>query len=103
MTRMTRAVTPVDLANVLSSAKVVVVAWNRDGQVAAELARLSFEEGRYRFGVPDRALVVRLATISERGAPLLTPLWFGRDGDVIYIGTRHGSPRSGIFRRTPAS
>ncbi len=39
----------------------------------------------------DRALTVRLATISNKGTPLLTPLWFARDGDVIYVGTRRGS------------
>ncbi len=39
----------------------------------------------------DGALTVRVATLSKNGAPLLTPLWFGRDGDTIYIGTRRGS------------
>jgi nitroimidazol reductase NimA-like FMN-containing flavoprotein (pyridoxamine 5'-phosphate oxidase superfamily) len=41
--------------------------------------------------VIDRSLTVKLATISKQGTPLLTPLWFGRDGDVIYVGTRRGS------------
>lgn len=39
----------------------------------------------------DGALTVRLATISKKGTPLLTPLWFARDGDVVYVGTRRGS------------
>lgn len=39
----------------------------------------------------DGALTVRLATVSRKGTPLLTPLWFARQGDVIYIGTRRGS------------
>lgn len=39
----------------------------------------------------DRALTVRLATLSKKGTPLLVPLWFGREGDVIYMGTRRGS------------
>lgn len=42
----------------------------------------------------DEALVVRLATISKRGTPLVTPLWFARDENVIHIGTRRGSPHT---------
>lgn len=39
----------------------------------------------------DGALTVRVATLSKNGAPLLTPLWFARDDDIIYMGTRRGS------------
>lgn len=42
----------------------------------------------------DEARIVRLATVSRRGTPLVTPLWFARDADVIYIGTRRSSPHS---------
>lgn len=40
----------------------------------------------------DRALIVRIATQSRAGMPLVTPLWFLRDGSKIIIGTRRGSP-----------
>ena len=39
----------------------------------------------------DRALTVRVVTTSARGAPLITPLWFLRDGPVIWIGSRRES------------
>jgi nitroimidazol reductase NimA-like FMN-containing flavoprotein (pyridoxamine 5'-phosphate oxidase superfamily) len=39
----------------------------------------------------DRTLTVRLATVSAKGTPMVTPLWYARDGDVIYMGTRRGS------------
>lgn len=42
----------------------------------------------------DRALIVRLATQSRAGMPLVTPLWFARDGAKIVIGTRRGSPHA---------
>lgn len=42
----------------------------------------------------DRALIVRLATQSRAGKPLLTPLWFARDGESIFMGTRRGSPHA---------
>lgn len=45
---------------------------------------LTQEELRFVEG----ALTVRLCTLSAKGVPLITPLWFGRDGDVIYLGTR---------------
>ena len=40
----------------------------------------------------DGALTVRVATVSAKGTPMVTPLWFARDGDVIVLGTRRGSP-----------
>lgn len=39
----------------------------------------------------DGALTVRLCTRSARGVPLVTPLWFARDGDTIYMGTNRTS------------
>lgn len=51
----------------------------------------------------DGALTVRLATLSKNGAPLLTPLWFARDGDVIYIGTRRGSLHVRNATRNPGA
>jgi PPOX class probable F420-dependent enzyme len=39
----------------------------------------------------DRALTVRLCTLSPGGVPMVTPLWFARDGGGIYLGTRAGS------------
>ena len=49
----------------------------------------------------DGALTVRLATVSRKGTPLLTPLWFARDGDVIYLGTRRGSPHARNITENP--
>jgi PPOX class probable F420-dependent enzyme len=49
----------------------------------------------------DGALTVRLATISRKGTPLLTPLWFARDGDVIYMGTRRSSPHARHITENP--
>jgi hypothetical protein len=40
----------------------------------------------------DRALTVRIATVSAKGTPMVTPLWFGRDGDVVFVGTMRASP-----------
>jgi hypothetical protein len=39
----------------------------------------------------DGALTVRLGTLSTNGTPLITPLWYGREGRIIFIGTRRGS------------
>lgn len=49
----------------------------------------------------DAALIVRLATLSKKGTPLLTPLWFSRDGDVIYLGTRRSSLHARHIRENP--
>ncbi len=35
----------------------------------------------------DASYNVRLATLSPRGVPLITPIWFNVDGDAIVIGT----------------
>lgn len=50
----------------------------------------------------DRALLVRLATQSRAGKPLLTPLWFTRDGGKIIMGTRGGSPHARNASVNPA-
>lgn len=39
----------------------------------------------------DAALTVRIATVSKDGVPMVTPLWFCRDGEAIFLGTRAGS------------
>lgn len=42
----------------------------------------------------DSAVTVRVATLSASGIPMVTPLWFGRDGDTIYLGTRASAPHT---------
>jgi general stress protein 26 len=49
----------------------------------------------------DGALTVRLCTISANRVPLITPLWFGRDGDTIYLGTRRDSLHARNIQRNP--
>ncbi len=49
----------------------------------------------------DGALTVRLCTISSNGVPLITPLWFARDGDTIYLGTRRDSYHARHMARNP--
>ena len=56
MANITRAVTASDLTGLLTSAKVAIVAWNRDGQVAAEPAAFRFVNGRYLIGLPPAML-----------------------------------------------
>lgn len=77
MPLITRAVTPDDLADLLSSSRVAVVAWNRDGQVAVELAAFRFADGRYCFGVRPEALVeqTEVALLVDDG-----PLYFDLRG-----------------------
>lgn len=58
------------------------------------MSELSPEVARF----VDRSMTVRLATISRRGTPMVTPLWFGRDGGVIYLGTRGSSPQARHIR-----
>lgn len=58
---------------------------------------LTQEELRFVEG----ALTVRLCTLSAKGVPLITPLWFGRDGDVIYLGTRRDAFHSRHIARDP--
>lgn len=50
----------------------------------------------------DRALTVRLCTLSSRGVPLVTPLWFARDGDTIYMGTNRNSFHARHILSNPA-
>lgn len=38
-----------------------------------------------------KALTVRIATVSPKGVPMVTPLWFGHEGESIYLGTRRDS------------
>jgi hypothetical protein len=56
MTRITRATTARDLADFLAAARLAVVAWNRDGQVAAAPAAFRFANGRYVIGVAPGTL-----------------------------------------------
>ena len=49
----------------------------------------------------DGALTVRLCTLSSNGVPLVTPLWFARDGDTIYLGTRRHSFHARHMARNP--
>ena len=50
---------------------------------------MSLPPGALRF--IDGALTVRLCTRSRGGVPLVTPLWFARDGDILYMGTNRGA------------
>jgi general stress protein 26 len=50
----------------------------------------------------DRALTVRVATVSANGTPMVTPLWFARDGDVIVAGTRRAAPLARHIDANPA-
>lgn len=59
---------------------------------------LSDEQRRFL----DSALTVRVATLSARGMPLVTPLWFGREGDTIYLGTRASAPHSRNMLANPS-
>lgn len=61
---------------------------------------MSVSQGALRRFV-DAALTVRVATISKRGTPLLIPLWFARDGGVVYIGTRRGSLHARNIAQNP--
>lgn len=49
----------------------------------------------------DQALTVRLCTISASAVPLITPLWFAREGDTIYLGTRRDSIHARHIQRNP--
>ena len=40
----------------------------------------------------NRAMIVRIATLSRGGRPHLTPLWFVRDRGKVYMAVREGSP-----------
>lgn len=61
---------------------------------------MSLSKDQQRF--IDGALTVRLCTLSANRVPLITPLWFGRDGDVIYLGTRRESFHARHVQVNPA-
>ena len=48
------------------------------------------------------AMVARIATLSRKGEPHITPLWFVRDRGRIYMTTREASPVVRNVLRTPA-
>lgn len=49
----------------------------------------------------DVPRVATLATINGDGTPLLTPLWFARDGDALWLAVGPDSPKVRNMRRDP--
>lgn len=49
----------------------------------------------------DVPRIATLATINPDGTPLLTPLWFMRDGDDVWIVIGPDSPKARNIRRDP--
>lgn len=49
----------------------------------------------------DVPRVATLATINPDGTPLLTPLWFARDGDTLLLAVGPNSPKVRNIRRDP--
>jgi PPOX class probable F420-dependent enzyme len=52
-------------------------------------------------GLLDRANFAHLATLLPDGSPLVTPVWVGREGDRILVGTGDGSLKARNARRDP--
>ncbi len=77
MTNITRAVTASDLADFLASARLATVAWNREGQVAAEPAAFRFANGRYFIGAAPGMLTehTEVAALIDDG-----PMYFDLRG-----------------------
>jgi len=49
----------------------------------------------------DRANFAHLATLMEDGSPHSTPVWVGRDGDRLMIGTSGNSLKARNTKRDP--
>ncbi len=49
----------------------------------------------------DIPRVATLATVNADGTPLLTPLWFMRDGDELWLVIGPNSPKAQNIRRDP--
>jgi PPOX class probable F420-dependent enzyme len=49
----------------------------------------------------DRANFAHLATLMEDGSPHSTPVWVGRDGDLLMIGTSGNSLKARNTKRDP--
>lgn len=49
----------------------------------------------------DVPRVATLATINPDGTPLLTPLWFARDNDTLWLAVGPNSPKVRNMRRDP--
>lgn len=49
----------------------------------------------------DVPRVATIATINADGTPLLTPLWFARDGDTLWLAVGPRSPKVRNMRRDP--
>lgn len=52
-------------------------------------------------GLLDHANFAHLATLMPDGSPLVTPVWVGREGDRILVGTGEGSLKARNVRRDP--
>ena len=50
----------------------------------------------------QRSMVVELATLSPRGRPFVTPLWFVLDADALYMTTGPGTRAATNVARHPA-
>lgn len=70
VTDITRAVTTKDLEGLLEEAEVALVAWSRDGHIAAEPAAFRFESGMYFIGLPPGTLSedTEVAALIDDGA-----------------------------------
>ena len=77
MVTITRAVTVRDLDDLLSTARFATVAWNRDGQVAAEPAAFRFVGGKYFIGLAPGLLTrgTEVAALVDEG-----PMYFDLRG-----------------------
>jgi PPOX class probable F420-dependent enzyme len=49
----------------------------------------------------DRANFAHLATLRKDGSPQVDPVWIGRDGDRVLIGTGEGTAKCKNTRRDP--
>ena len=49
----------------------------------------------------DKANVAHLATIMSDGSPQVAPVWIGREGDRLLIGTGEGTLKARNTRRDP--
>jgi PPOX class probable F420-dependent enzyme len=49
----------------------------------------------------DKANFAHLATIMDDGSPQVAPVWIGREGDLLLIGTGEGTLKARNTRRDP--
>jgi PPOX class probable F420-dependent enzyme len=49
----------------------------------------------------DRPVLAAFTTLHPSGAPHTTPVWIGRDGDVLLVNTAHGRVKARNVARDP--